>query len=203
MIERVGERTTTAIATYFYGALGIVSLLGLWFFGDHSRGTAIFVDDRSVRSDLILGLGIGLLLAMVSRGLMRVVPDLHRLELDFARAFGPVTPPVASKLAILSGVAEELFFRGVLLPWLGIVGSTALFAAAHIGPGLRYWIWTCWSAVAGGAFAWMTVHSGNLTAAIVAHVAVNYLGLIWLGDRHVGRDRNSSDSPARAKPSAG
>lgn len=196
------EYPITRAAVWFYGALLPLALGGMWIRAEPTLDSTVFVNDQSLRADLILGLGTGLLLALLSRGLMRVSPGLQRLEFDFAQALGPLSASAASKLALLSGVVEELFFRGLLLPWLGSIASTLLFAAAHIGPQRRYWIWTAWSAAAGAAFAWMTLATGNLTAAIVAHVVANYLGLIWLGDRHEARGRNSSDSLARTAPLA-
>ena len=38
-------------------------------------------------------------------------------------------------VSLSAGVVEELFFRGFLQPRIGILGSTALFACAHLGYG--------------------------------------------------------------------
>ena len=125
---------------------------------------------------------------------------MNRLELELAQAIGPISTAGATKLAILSGVGEELLFRGVLQPWLGPVAATALFAAAHLGPGARFWMWACWAGAAGIAFASMTIHTGNLLAAIVAHVTVNYLGLIWLAARTTTAHPGAESSGERPLP---
>ena len=44
-------------------------------------------------------------------------------------------------LAALSGFCEELFFRGVLVPLLGVIISSLIFTAMHYN-GSKLWLWT-------------------------------------------------------------
>ncbi|QIN80791.1 CPBP family intramembrane metalloprotease [Rubrobacter marinus] len=66
-------------------------------------------------------------------------------------------------LAVLSGVGEEALFRGALQPEIGIVASSLLFGALHVGPDRRYLLWTLWAVGAGFLFgalyAWTGVSS--------------------------------------------
>lgn len=194
-----GEVPVSTTATRFY----LVLLLAAGGFLASQRGLGGFletlIDDRSLRSDLILGLGLGLALTVASRELVRVVAALDHLEIELARAIGPLSAATASKLAIASGVAEELLFRGVLQPAVGAVAATLLFAAAHLGPGARYGIWALWAGVAGAAFAIATEHTGNLLAAIVAHVTVNYMGLNWLAARAETLESGAADSRGKSE----
>ena len=48
---------------------------------------------------------------------------------------GPITFRAALGLALLSGVAEELLFRGALWPHLGLFGTTFLFALVRFASG--------------------------------------------------------------------
>ena len=188
------ELDASKLATRFYLALLLACGAYLLFLHGSDGLLDALLDDRSLRTDLILGLGLGLSLTVASRVLVRVVPAMNRLELELAEAIGPLSAATASKLAIASGVAEELLFRGVLQPALGATAATVLFAAAHLGPSARFGAGALWAGVAGAAFAIATAHTGNLLAAIVAHVTVNYMGLSWLAARGELRAASSADS---------
>ena len=87
-------------------------------------------------------------------------------------------------LALLSGVAEEAFFRGALQPQVGLLAASLLFALAHFAPGRDLWPWTLCSLAAGlalgGLFAW----TGNLVAPVVAHALINAVNLRVLSVRY-------------------
>lgn len=83
-------------------------------------------------------------------------------------------------------LAEELFFRGLLLRafekrfgirW-AVVGSSVVFGATHF-QFLQFPALTA----AGFVFAWLVVRSDNLWAAVVGHMAFNLVtvvSLVWL-----------------------
>ena len=85
-------------------------------------------------------------------------------------------------LAGASSIGEEIFFRGALLPVIGLVGSSAIFALLHIGPKARHLPWTASSFVVGLLFGAMFQWTGDLTGPVVAHFLVNFLNL-----RHVAQ----------------
>lgn len=127
---------------------------------------------------LLIGGGIG---AALSRWRGRVI------------AFGDVTAVLprhggelgwAALLAIVSGTAEELFFRLVLpllaaLPtgsaWIGFGVATALFGAAHRYQG---WAGVIATTLMGAGVAGVYLASGTLWMAVVLHVAINLNGLV-------------------------
>jgi membrane protease YdiL (CAAX protease family) len=72
-------------------------------------------------------------------------------------------------IALLSGISEELFFRGVLLPEIGIVASSAIFGALHaLTP-----LYALWAGLTGAGFALLTMYGGSLVTAIIAHATYN------------------------------
>jgi membrane protease YdiL (CAAX protease family) len=79
-------------------------------------------------------------------------------------------------------VGEEMFFRGALLPTIGLFASSAIFALLHIGPKARHLPWTASSFAVGLLFGAMFEWTGDLTGPIVAHFLVNFLNL-----RHVAQ----------------
>jgi uncharacterized protein len=88
-----------------------------------------------------------------------------------------ITLPLAFTLAAATAVGEELFFRGALLPLLGVWGQALVFALMHPAP-RQAWSYTAYSFVAGLAFGYLTLLTGSLWAAILAHFAVNLYGFL-------------------------
>jgi hypothetical protein len=85
-------------------------------------------------------------------------------------------------LAVASSVGEEMFFRGALLPVVGLVGSSLVFTLLHIGPKARHLPWTLSSFGAGLLFGALFLWTGDLTGCVLAHFLVNFLNL-----RHVAQ----------------
>lgn len=86
-------------------------------------------------------------------------------------------------VAVTAGVCEEFIYRGFVFALLGggwryawvlsVLGSAALFAAAHLYQGRRGMATTF---VVGLLFGAARVLTGNLAPAVVAHTAVDLVG---------------------------
>ena len=87
-------------------------------------------------------------------------------------------------LALLSGVAEEAFFRGALQPQVGLWVASAAFALAHFAPRRDLWPWTLCSFAAGLALGLLFTWTGNLVAPIAAHALINAVNLRVLAVRY-------------------
>ncbi len=97
-------------------------------------------------------------------------------------ARGPVGVAVTVVLLVVAApVAEEIVYRGVLLPSLGerwgitvgLVASAAIFSAVHLSVvGLVPLM------VVGLLFGWLFMKSRSLRVAMVAHAAFNAIGLV-------------------------
>jgi membrane protease YdiL (CAAX protease family) len=102
----------------------------------------------------------------------------------FDDVLGPLQPIDFPLVALLSGIGEEIAFRGAAQPLMGIVPSSLLFAVLHIpGPGL--WVYGLWALFAslflGNLYAW----TGNLFVPIGVHILNNLISLwIWHWGRH-------------------
>jgi membrane protease YdiL (CAAX protease family) len=105
--------------------------------------------------------------------------SLHR---ELRHLLFPLTEGEIIVLAAASSVGEEMFFRGALLPSIGLVTSSAVFALLHIGPKARHLPWTLSSFGAGLLFGAMFLWTGDLTGPVLAHFLVNFLNL-----RHVAQ----------------
>ena len=132
--------------------------------------------------------GITLLTVLLIGGLLggawlleKTLPSFRQASKLLERALGQfnITLPLAFGLAVLSSVAEELFFRGALLPLIGVWGQALLFALMHPAP-RKAWSYTVFTGVAGLAFGYATLYSGSLLPAIFAHFVINLQGFLEL-----------------------
>ena len=79
-------------------------------------------------------------------------------------------------VAILSGVSEELFFRGILQPEIGIVAASLCFGLLH-PVNLSYVVW---ATVVGFGFGVLVETTGSLIPAMICHGGYNFVALIYL-----------------------
>jgi membrane protease YdiL (CAAX protease family) len=96
---------------------------------------------------------------------------------------GSLLGATSSQMVLLAGTsswAEELFFRALLGPSLGIVGSSALFAILH-GIGRERPIPVAvWSFGMGLVFSELYLASGTLLVPILAHGVINYENMQYI-----------------------
>ncbi len=82
-------------------------------------------------------------------------------------------------LSFISGFNEEVFFRGLIFPKVGIILSSLAFGALHF-PGKRYWIYAVWATGSAAVFAYLFFLSNSLWLPITAHFVNNLIGMILL-----------------------
>lgn len=135
------------------------------------------------RQDILLGgvVGVGAQVAViVGYGLWSLLvgplgADLPARQLA-AKAEGPGIVVTVLLLVLVGPVAEELFYRGLLLrtlerlmsPAAALAVSSLVFAAVHFQVAQFAGL-----AVAGLAFGWLAQRSGRLGPAVAAHMAFN------------------------------
>ena len=83
-------------------------------------------------------------------------------------------------VAVLSSVGEELFFRSLLTPWLGVIASSVLFGVVHQMRGPSRWWWAAWAGMVGLGLGSIFAFTGSLVGPILAHALVNGLNLQFL-----------------------
>ena len=99
------------------------------------------------------------------------------LARELAEALGPLTLFECMALAVLSGFAEEAFFRGALQPRLGWLAASLAFGLAHYAPRRSLLPWTGFALLAGLLLGALFAATGNLVAPIAAHIAINAVNL--------------------------
>lgn len=182
-IERLARPAVPVIPTvlFYLGVLGVAWLIA-WGSG-RSSPFVLHTPVAPMGVSLGVGVGCGVVLAVLSWWGEQTVPALRRLRDGLAGRVGRVSPGSAAVMAVSSGVAEEALFRGALLPVLGVAGSSVLFGILHIGRDRTMWVWIVVAFVAGLAFAALSLSTGDILAAATAHAVVNYVGFLSLSGR--------------------
>lgn len=192
------------VATLAYGALaaGAVALSLLTGHGAPWAMEPFMEASRGVRIAVSLGAGIvvAALVIVGTRGLVRRTRWARDLHVAFRGVLGPLSSRHILLFALLSGVAEELFFRGALLPVTGFWLSSLVFGLLHVGPSRRFLPWTAWAVAMGlvfGAIFWVT---GELVGCLVAHVWINYENMHFI-EAHDPEQERRARRPTPDEPS--
>jgi uncharacterized protein len=135
--------------------------------------------------DLGIGIGFGLGVTALSKAIYHLWPA-YRRSADFYLSFvlEPLLIVDTIWLGLLPGMSEELLFRGVLLPavglnLIGVIITSLCFGILHLS-GAQQWPYVVWAMIIGLLFGLSTLWSGNLLIPIVAHVTTNFVSsLVW------------------------
>ena len=134
-----------------------------------------------------LSLTIGATLAII---VIRATPLLvertqwaRALHQELKELIEPLSPMEIWGLALASGFAEELFFRGAMQPVLGLVTTSLIFGAVHVGPRRVFLAWGAWAFVMGMLFGAIFDLTGVLWGPVFAHVWINARNLAFV-QRH-------------------
>ena len=179
-------RSLLRLALLFYGAL--FAAAALWA---ELAGRSLFFASSEAASreidllrDLAVGLLAGAIVVLISRQLTERTRWGEELALALAAVLGKLSIRQCALLAILSGVAEEAFFRGALQPQVGLTAASLLFGLAHVAPRRELFPWTLFSLAAGFLLGMLFEVTGNLVAPMVTHILVNAVNLRFLSVRY-------------------
>jgi len=145
---------------------------------------------QSTSESILLGLGIALGITGASGVVYRLWPA-YRQSADYylELVLKPLVLPDIIWLGLLPGMSEELLFRGVMLPAVGLnitglVATSLLFGVLHLS-GPEQWPYVVWASVVGLLLGFSAMATGNLLVPIVAHVATNLISsYLWkLGNK--------------------
>jgi membrane protease YdiL (CAAX protease family) len=175
-----------ALVLVLYLALASAGIAWSTLRGDASVWRFAGRDDPQVMIGILAGLLIGLGFVFGSRFATHRFEWGRALHRDLRALLGPLPGSEIVVLAVASAIGEEIFFRGALLPAIGLWGSSAIFALLHIGPKVRFLPWTFSSLVAGLVFGQLFMWAGDLSGPVVAHFTVNALNLRYLSTTDLG-----------------
>jgi len=179
------EPLTRTQVLIFMGVSAVVLLLAakLWLHFDPVNVLPV----RWTGSNLLLGIGVGGAITAASSLIYRLWPAYRHSADFFVRlVVKPLIWPDLIWLGLLPALSEELLFRGVMLPslglnWSGLLVSSLCFGILHFNG----WPYVVWATIVGLLLGFSALATGNLLVPIVAHITTNLAAsILWkLGNR--------------------
>jgi hypothetical protein len=183
MLDLTDRYEFLAAAILFEGSLiGMAGLMGWWF---DAWPLEQFVWDA-------VGFGCGLAAAMPMFALFVLghrypVGQLRAIRDILAELLGPSLAACRwydlLLVAAVAGISEELLFRGVLHPLVGLAWSNVIFGAAHfVSP-----LYALLAGLAGAYLGLVLDSTGNLLAPIVTHALYDFLAFLVVAREYRAR----------------
>ena len=82
-------------------------------------------------------------------------------------------------ISVAAGIGEELLFRGVIQPTIGLIPASVIFGIAHFG-GRGMLVFGILAGLIGLIFGWLAITSGDLLASVVAHAGYDAIALMYI-----------------------
>lgn len=166
------------------GVTAVVLLIcaRLWLLLDAS---AMLLPVEWTSLSMLAGLGLGLGITAASSLLYQIWPNYRQsAEYYLELVIKPLALPDLIWLGLLPGLSEELLFRGVMLPslgltWFGLLLSSLCFGVLHFS-GSQQWAYVVWASIIGSVLGLSAMLTGNLLVPIVAHITTNLISsCVW------------------------
>lgn len=167
-------------------AMGLTALILLliarfWLLFDSVVLLDVVIDSRFIG----LGIGIGLGITGASAIAYQLWPGYRQSsDLYLNMVLKPLTWPDLLWMGLLPGLSEELLFRGVMLPAIGLDANGVIFSSLCFGilhlSSLQQWQYVVWATLIGLVLGTSALLSGNLLVPIAAHITTNLIAsVIW------------------------
>lgn len=134
---------------------------------------------------LIWAGGLAIAITVASSIIYRLWPAYRRsADIYLELVIKPLVWTDLIWLGLLPGLSEELLFRGIMLPALGlnlaaVIISSLLFGVLHLS-GANQWPYVVWATIVGFALGYVALITGNLLIPIIAHVVTNLISsCLW------------------------
>lgn len=128
------------------------------------------------------GVAIAIATVLATRSLLRRAAWAQALHRELRPAAMLHGRGALVLLGVASATGEELLFRGLLAPAVGVLASSIAFGLLHQLRGSARWAWVAWATLMGLAFALLFLATGSLLGPLVGHAAINVVNLRLLRD---------------------
>jgi len=172
-----------------YAALALASgLSAYWIHGDVLLASAPWLELSPLAAHAyggLLGVTLGLVVARLTPAWVSRSTWARQLEAELSPLARGLPPGAILAVACLSALGEELLFRALLLPLVGLLPQAALFGLAHQLPGRARWIWVLWASIMGVVLGALYRTTGSILGPILAHAIINALNLRYMQNHEV------------------
>lgn len=168
-------RTSATLAGCLYLVLGGSAWLWLW-----ARERLAALPERAIGTfglpaDLAMGIGVGVVGALLVGRLGRGRPFVDQLERQVRTLFVPMSEAAMLILVLVGALAEELFFRLAAQDALGLPGAVAVYA--FVNSSTAGWRWLPISLVHALVFGALFEAGFGLLGTTAANAILNHLSL--------------------------
>jgi membrane protease YdiL (CAAX protease family) len=176
------------LAVVAYGAMAAIAVAAAFYLRDgppweHPAPWLLLRRPSAVALSAALGLG----LAAIAIAATRIVT----VRFEWGRRLHRDLRPMAHNLSLghilllagFSSLGEELLFRGLLTPAIGVGMGAILFGLIHQMAGPSRWVWVGWATVVGVGLGAVFAATGSLVGPLLAHAVMNAVNLAYLRDR--------------------
>lgn len=108
----------------------------------------------------------------------RVFRFMRVLEEEFRHLLGKLSFTEILIIALVSGWAEETFFRGALQPLLGLTITSFIFGLLHFPMNQKFVPWTLFATGMGFLLGVLYIRTGTVITPIIVHTLVNLVNLL-------------------------
>lgn len=130
-----------------------------------------------VSENALIGLMLAATVVVGFEAMRRSFQWAKALDREFRLVLSPLRLDGAILIAISSGIAEEVFFRGLMQPVVGLVAASLFFGALHFPVNRRFIPWTMLATLMGFVLGYVYMATDSLVGVCVAHVTVNFVEL--------------------------
>ncbi|MBK9264729.1 MAG: CPBP family intramembrane metalloprotease [Polyangiaceae bacterium] len=130
----------------------------------------------------LCGIGTAAIVVVSTRVAVGRFAWAQRLHAELRPVAQDLTVGQIFLLAGLSSLGEEILFRGLMTPALGVIGSSVLFGVLHQVRGPSRWVWIAWATAVGLVLGTIFAATGSLVGPLLAHAVVNAVNLGYLRD---------------------
>jgi membrane protease YdiL (CAAX protease family) len=177
------RRVTLLVGAYV--AVGVVAAGIAVALGYDPLTCEAWLGTRGAAATLVslgLGVALGAITIAASRVLVRRTTWARALHAALRPAVCGAATGGLLAVALASAAAEEILFRGLVMPLVGLAISSLMFGTLHQIRGPARWGWMLWATVMGLVFGAVFAATGSLVGPIVAHAMTNGANLRFLRD---------------------
>ncbi|MEW5976045.1 MAG: CPBP family intramembrane glutamic endopeptidase [Acidobacteriota bacterium] len=171
-------------AVRVYSALLVIALIWVYFQDRLSWSLFWPLEIEALVLQGAAGLATALFMILLSIYASKNFLWAQMLEDEVSKILVPLQVWEIGAIAILSGVAEEVFFRGAFQPVFGLVPASLLFGLAHLVPRKEFLPWSFYAVFAGFLLGSVFELTRSLLPVVLAHTLVNFVLIVILNRRH-------------------
>ena len=130
-----------------------------------------------IGTSVVIGVSLAVSVILLSNAMRGAFRWAKELEEEFRLMLYPLDLSEVALLAVMSGIAEEVFFRGIMQPVFGLYVTSFAFGLLHYPMNRRMVPWTVIAIILGFLLGIVYQATGSLLAVILAHGLINYFEL--------------------------